>query len=433
MNASADGVALNYDSSVIDVLDGGVENNQFRIPTSGTGYTLTDEFQKDYTVFDANAGEYMCFAMAVWPSGSGSDTNLDPAGNRTWAISKTCRVIAKKPSFQVYGGSVYANGMVETATSVKYNVFPNYSALDKTASTIFGSVVEQSVIGLGTVKDLASAASTGLSYGLIGASGGVEPNSGDFCKYRTALSFANYGNIGSGCPSVQTTGNAGIVHSTTDRASLVSYWVPADTDLSPNDGTVNWSGMETIPSPSGRNIRYVYSTGDLTAGAVNVGLDTTYIVRTQRDIEITGNIIYSGAAMGSIDRIPKVVIYAAGNITIACGVTEVDAILIAGDGVHGGEVRTCGNYNSENSPSNIGDADDPNRSIAQLNIRGMVIADKMVLGRTYGAAAGSTWSGLPAEAINYDTSAILWGRYMAGSAESDTLTVTYQHELAPRY
>jgi hypothetical protein len=83
----------------------------------------------------------------------------------------------------------------------------------------------------------------------------------------------------------------------------------------------------------------------------------------------------------------------------------------------------------------------------QLIINGAVIANNMVLHRTYGnsmgiasnGANGRYWlpsvvgSDTPAEIINYDSSLMLWGEAMAGAAESDTYTVTYQHELAPRY
>ena len=114
---------------------------------------------------------------------------------------------------------------------------------------------------------------------------------------------------------------------------------------------------------------------------------------------------------------PQIIIYG-NNINIQCGVEEIDAVLIAE-----GAVRTCAD-----APENV---DAEARSV-QLNVRGMIIADKIEPGRTYGTAWGKQ-SNIPAEAINYDTSTMLWGRYMAGAGVSDTLTTVYQHEIAPRY
>ena len=62
----------------------------------------------------------------------------------------------------------------------------------------------------------------------------------------------------------------------------------------------------------------------------------------------------------------------------------------------------------------------------------MIIANKLVPSRTHGAGTEEN-SGVPAEIINYDSSAMLWAQYMAGSADTGALTVTYQRELAPRY
>ena len=86
-----------------------------------------------------------------------------------------------------------------------------------------------------------------------------------------------------------------------------------------------------------------------------------------------------------------------------------------------GQVRTCDSYNV-NAAANS----------RQLTVNGMIIADSLVLNRTYGAAT-SVNSSVPAEIINYDTSAIIWGKGMADANDFETLTTVYQHEIAPRY
>ena len=380
-------------------------------------------FSGEYNVFDASAGDYMCFALAVFPATSGADDNLNASGDGKWYVSRQCSIIAKRPTFQVYGGSFYTAGSVNTSNSTKHNVYGAYAytPFGKENTTIFGSWVEQSTTVLGTAKLLASGAGTGLANTGAG-SGSLEGGSIDYCKNRTTLSLANYGlSLLFGmtiCPVTQATGSAGIASNTINREALVNFWATGEKNIGANVSVNlnNSSQYTTIASPTGVSVRYTHSAGDITLSGATIAAGVTHVVRADGDVRIEGDLNYNAAAsLSSAGQIPKLVIYA-NNITIGCYVNEVDAILIAE-----GNVNTCPD----------GDINARSRS-NQLNVRGMIIADSLELNRTYGTASG-TYSGIPAEAINYDTSAILWGRYMAGSAESDTLTVTYQHELAPRY
>ena len=67
-----------------------------------------------------------------------------------------------------------------------------------------------------------------------------------------------------------------------------------------------------------------------------------------------------------------------------------------------------------------------------LIINGVIIADTLTLGRTYGAGKG-TDSIVPAEVINYDASLYSWATKQPSSANSSGLTEVYSSELAPRY
>lgn len=397
-------------------------------------HTGKDEymFSGQYNAFDASAGDYMCFAMAVYPATSGADNNLKPNGDGKWYIQRECRVIAKRPSFQVYGGSLYTSGNVSTSVAKKHNIYSayGYEQSSKTNTTIFGSWVEQSTVVLGQATLLASGAGTGLA-GTSAGSGSLEGGSVNYCKNRTTLSMANFGGANDFgmmiCPIVQATGMAGIQPSTTNRKALVDFWATGDANAS---GTITPGYGEVISSATG--VKVVFSNGgdsNLTVNGATVGAATTHIIRTNGSVTVNDSIKYVAGEFSSAGQIPKVVIYAGKDININCGVTQLDAIIIAE-----GKVNTCANAS--------GDDNDSARA-NQLNIRGMIIANELELGRTYGAAAypSKVWnnsayqlpSSVPAEAINYDTSAILWGRYMSGAAESDTMTVTYQHELAPRY
>ena len=132
--------------------------------------------------------------------------------------------------------------------------------------------------------------------------------------------------------------------------------------------------------------------------------------------------------MESAGDMPQTIIYA-NNIYINCSVQRIDAILIAKN-----EVNTCANISTDGigtTKNGLPVLNSRNASYP-LTVRGVIIADKLYLYRTYGAAVDG-YSGTPAETINYDTSTILWARYMAGTSESNTMTEVYRTELAPRY
>ena len=379
---------------------------------------------KSYNAFDASAGDYVCFALAIYPATSGSDTNMnDYDGNGKWYISKySCKIIAKKPMFQVYGAGLYSAGDITSNTATKYNLYPadGYAAYAKSGTSnarVFSPWVEQNLLLKGITSSVASGSSS---------AGGSTNLS--FCRYRTPLSFANYSRtlgVGTICgPSIGN--NVGQMGSTTgstfgvmsDRSTYVNYWLPSDAAQNASAGitiSLNSYYAETI-SRSGVRIRYVYGSGDLNISSSTIEKNVTFVVKTAGNIRIRGNIYYDGSGLTSMNSIPKLIIYG-NNINIDCAVTEIDAILIAN-----GTIDTC---------REGGVASAANRA-QQLYIRGMTISNKLVLGRTYGAAAGK-YSDYPAEIINYDSSAILWGRYMSSSAETGDLTMTYQHELAPRY
>ena len=114
------------------------------------------------------------------------------------------------------------------------------------------------------------------------------------------------------------------------------------------------------------------------------------------------------------------IIYVKGNINVSCNVGRIDAIVATE-----GTLNTCADVNG-----NVPDINDPARS-RQLVVNGAIMANKLVLGRTYGAGAGRA-SAIPAEILNYDTSVVLWGRSKAEGDDTGTMMTVYQHELAPR-
>ena len=419
----------------IDVLDG-VTLNSKRY-TSGASDTWQGKnkknFDENYNIFDAEAGDYYCVVAAVYPHTSGGDKNMSLSGSNRWYISEPdCAIIAKEPSFQVWGGSVYSENAIKTSVSEKNNlrdlsnstyIYP-YSPFANGSTIVFGSWAEQSVVANGAVTGFASGAASD-------GTGSIEGTNPSYCNYRVPLSFANNGT--GLCPNSDQTGESGISVSTASREALVNYWWVMDAqtiDQEAADLAINYVNSTNL---NGDALRYVYSNGDIyLTSSEKIGLgDTmtgvTYVVRADGNITIAGDIEYideNDTMLSSSKMIPKVIIYAAGNINIKCSVNRIDAVLVTN-----GYVNTCGDLSSvENPNDNINDSGRSN----QLTINGAIMANRIYFNRTYGAGAGAA-SGVPAEIVNYDVSAILWGREMAEANDFETMTTVYQYELAPRY
>lgn len=387
-----------------------------------------------YNAFDASAGDYICFVSSVFPATSGPDTQMGTGGNGQWIYSSpACAIIAKKPTFQVWGDGMYSAGSINANIGAKRNIYSSYFSgrtnlckngvcFDpKTASTptiYFNSWVEESLIlKNGLTSSVASGAATGLNSNYAGTG-----TTGEFCKARSPLTFANDCKNNGGTNAM---GKSGIDSGVGDRQELIDYWIGSGTDVG-SCGSV-WGGTcRRLESANNKNIRYV-SGGNLSVSGT-IPQNTTYLVKASGTVTVS-NLRYNTGSYDHIGAIPKVIIYAP-NINIACGTSEVDAILITAPGGH---VDTC---------AGGGDENDPARSV-QLKIFGTVMTDSITLGRTYGAAANETGSrtdpygtpsdGAAAEIFDYDSTILMWSEFMSGSGESDTLNTTYQHELAPRY
>ena len=376
---------------------------------------------QSYNVYDAKAGDYFCVVVAVYPSTSGVDTNINASGDGRWYISKpSCSVIAKRPSFQVWGGGIYSEKSIKTSSAPKNNLAGvySYTVNSKLNTVVFGSWVEQTVIANGLVNDLASGAATGDVTAAHG-SGSKEGSNPNYCSYRVPLSIANWSTANLICPNAQQTGNAQLSNVAIDRDALIDYWNVSGSNYV-NKTSINLAAdyIETT-TMQGNRVNYTEVSGGLSQVSLvgaTIRKGNTHVMRTSGNIRIDGNIIYENTTYRSQKEIPKAIIYAGGDIVINCGVSRIDAIIIAG-----GRVTTCDSYDVNSS-----------RNSNQLKVNGMIISDSLVLNRTYGAKTG-TGSGLPAEIINYDTSAIIWGKGMATTTDSDALTTVYQHEIAPRY
>lgn len=412
---------------------------------------------------DDTAGSRYCLYSRIYPSDSGYDTNLNSSGSGSWSSwsnqnsgSRRCFTIAKKPSIQIWGGSIYSAGKLNTSISKKNNLngVSGYSYnINGTSSggyRIFGSWGENGVISGGSTG-FSSGASMGYGNNndaiRAGAGNTVSSlggsNQTDFCK-RIPLSLANVSNEANTCGNAETVlgiGSNSIIEVTESQkddiitrliGNVTPYW---------SDNLLN-GGMSLNNGDS--NVFYNYSNGGTQSIGGNneegliKGRIRVFAVRNG-NINIDKNLTYESGPYANFEEVPKTIIMAIGegsngNININCGVNQIDAMLIAS-----GKIDTCKDVQivSGNRISNTITASN------QLKINGAIIAKTIEPKRTYGAAKGVN-SVIPAEIINYDPTFYLWGKIISpetgsesGSAEKTQeeegeLTITNQHEIAPR-
>ncbi len=381
-----------------------------------------NEYTAKVNVKDVPAGSKICAAVAVYPSNSGYDRQLSAFGSGKWRISDSkCFSIAKRPSFQVWGGSVYSAGNISVKPSAKNNLaayshrYP-YSMTNNNDHRVFGSWVELGLVANGAVTGLASGAGTG--YGIEGINeqgipaaardadlgGSAEGQSLDYCV-RSTLSFAN---VNCKASSGAVGGLGGMLQnnvSSNKRALISEFTDEEDTSYT----------IETA--------KEVGEISNFRGTEVDGMVKTTRVIASTGSIKINGNIEYANDGYTGLGEVPKIIIYSGKNILISCDVTRIDAVLIAE-----GAVNTCVD---PDDASRTVDVDEEMRS-SQLRINGSIISNTLTLGRTYGAATG-VYSIVPAEIINYDTSLYLWSKKQNVATGTDKLVEAYTSELAPRY
>ena len=403
--------------------------------TSGSLSGYTNQFTMSaVNVPDLDAGTQVCAAVALYPATSGADTSTDVNGNGKWTVSDSkCFKIAKRPSFQVWGGNMYSLGNANIPVSTKNNLKGIYDYSyngNKSNTVIFGSWVEHDVTAGGLISGLASGAATGkitLPGKDIQVEGSFEGSSVSYCENRVPLSLANFttsssSNVCKNNTANGVTGSSGVTSTLTNKSTLISYLLNKASEYTTysNGETVDLSdNYNEISNDNGKSVRLTNGSGALTVTSSSViGDGVTHLVKAGGDVTINSDIIYNNGSITSLAQVPKLLIYAK-NIIVGCDVNRVDAILIAEN-----NVNTC--------KSGEGESINDQKNSRQLKVNGVIITDTMDLNRTYGATAGEG-SGVPAEIINYDTSTVLWGRDMAAGDNYNGLNSVYQHELAPRY
>ena len=434
----SDGKEICYDTDENQALAQGALNANGNL----AGETVNK--QMTLNIPDVPAGTEVCVRSGVYPASSGADTNYENIdGDGQWAWSaKKCFVVAKKPSLQVWGGNIYSNGIINTARAIKNNLagyndrgytIENNSTTTKTA---FGSWSELGVISNGLVSGLASGASVGYGAndngtlsppleGIVGLSSTVSAGGStktDYCK-QVPLSFAN-----SKCTSNYTGQLGSAITSSSIKGDQSNILMKFD-----YGGTMNSDGVTALND--GNKIQketyYYYGTkltlgGQTNAGGNPVQRGSIQFVHGTEGIYINGNLEYQDGYTKLAD-VPKLIIYTEKNINIACNVSRIDAILIAG-----GTVNTCADENGDSPEVNSAERSQ------QLMINGAVVAAKLEAKRTYGAGPGVN-SGVPAEILNFDPTLYRFGEIQSSNEDAGesfetttNLDTVYQKELAPR-
>ena len=403
-----------------------------------------NEFSTSFMVQDLPAGSLVCVAMAVFPADSGLDSNWDNLNySGSWRVSGSkCFKVAKRPSIQVWGGNTYSAGDIKTGLSVKRNLagYTGYNAGAAQGTYVFGSWNELGIISGGSMSGFASGASLGYAFDNNGT---LDPNpfgvnapnadknnhggsdKGDICKL-SILTFANSCENG-----VASGGGDGLdvvenIDNNKDALKNAAEYLLDDVEGGKElvEGDLTLGAIDTVSANDGKVL--YKATGTITTNEITMSRGVAKVISAS-NVVINKNIMVADEIYNTFEDVPKLVIYANNDIKINCGVTRIDAVLVAEK-----KVVTCNNLDGDDEVVKINDEENAH----QLVVNGAVISGRLIANRTYGAATGAN-SIVPAEIINFDPTLYLWNTNKNEDEESKKiesgLEATYTRELAPRY
>ncbi len=371
---------------------------------------------QSFSVWDVEAGKYFCVVSTVYPSETNGDTDISGGGNGQWSSPRgDCKIIRKKPTFQVWGGDIFTNGVLKSNTPTKNNLFsvpnvgdPKYPYSIQNSTRIhFEGFGEHNVIAKGKIQGVFSGNASGFANS--GTIQDIGPK--DNCAH-VPLSFSN--------GTCSDTGSSDISSGTSIYDSMMTQFGNTAKNQTPRTGTVDISTtFDNGSTIGGTNVRYTHvsSTAHIIASGF-IPPQTTHIVYADGNgtIAIDSNLLYNnGLAYTEARQVPQLIIITPGNITIKDNVTQIDGWLLSK-----GTITTGTKQNDAGNAA----------SMYPLRINGPVYAEKIALNRAYGATKGSG-SGDPAEIMNYSPFVYLYNANR--STDTPTLYTTYLKEVAPRY
>lgn len=283
-----------------------------------------------------------------------------------------CMLVGKTPSVQVWGNDVRVGSSFLGGTGNNGSVIKGKVLTDGT--NYFGTWSEYGLIAPNRITDIASGS---------GLNSATSPNQSAW----SSLTFAN-----------ATAPNYGSFATASSLGTLPDIIGYLDSDsFSDSINTVTSNAAINQWKPAwGRNVIV-----DARGGG---------------PLQINGNVIAPSGAFASVGGMPQLIIIA-NNINIHDSVSRIDAWLIAT-----GTIDTC-----LQAPPGGPSANQCNEN---LRINGPVVANRLLLYRTYGSDDTSTLDE-PAEVINFSAGSYIWAQHQAKlSSGLRTVSVT---ELPPRY
>lgn len=374
----------------------GTSNGTHHYPSSSSDHA------EDTIVVPNNVGAKYCnsfgYHWEYWYAHSidGVETWEKQPGTDYWTnYDAACRTIAKKPSASIWNGSVFTNGKITTSIAKRF-LNPTFGQVANDGISYeraFGSWAEYlTIAGLDV---------TGFSSGATLSYYGVTPGNYDLAKI-SPLSIANDN------PAV--IGNSQISNNSAFLDRLKTYLFNS---LAASDPSI----ISTLSDVS-----------------------NTQIIKIDGNLTISNNITLSTTSVPTIYQLPQIVIYATGDINIKSNVSQIDAWLISD-----GTLNTCSDYkkadpSSRGTEARVAGYNDADCS-RELTINGPVVAQNVILNRTYGADPltdgvnsniGGYAQATSSEIFNLSANTYLWAYQNAGSYDS-SYTEAYIRELPPRY
>lgn len=404
----------------------GTQASGYGYGTVGTGNPASSQtYNATGQLTDDAPGTKICYVMSVRPYSQASSN---------WRHSQLyCLIVGKQPKVQVHGSNIQVGrsfgGSINSSATVEGD------RITKAAGGSFGSWAEYGIFAPSDITLVASG--SGLNVPTTGHPSSTQRSWSAYSFTKRTTGADAYGGY--------SYGNSSLPNITTvfPRPPATPTLVPAGTNLTVNSLP---KGANVRPNTTQRNVTVNASSNPaLTSGQWVV------INAVQHNVTITSNIEYANGPFTNASQIPQLVIIA-DNITIAAGVTRVDAWLIAKNdpsrtGAYGA-IATCDQQSGSSGSNGMAQwLATPNGSgtnytasnnsrltishcTSQLRINGPVIANKLYLRRTAGSGPAAD-SGTPAEIISLRPDAYLWAReHMSPGLMYQVKT---EKELPPRY
>lgn len=364
-----------------DLMSVGTFSENMKVPNEvGSKYcnSLGFQFQYYYGI-QKNGGDI------TWTK----DTKNSPY----WKIyDAACRTIAKKPSFAVWNGSLFANGYVSTSLADRH-LDPNlFNSLEDSGDRLnFGSWSEYLAVSRDSIEKFGS--------------GAVYTNGSRYTdKNASTMTISNQHEGYRGFAEIDGGGSALIER-------LGTYLCGSSVD----------------------------ATYEANKSLLSSGVTGTHIVRLTGDT-IGQDIKIANGPVRSIYQVPQVIVcanYASSDeIKISPNVERIDAWIYA----PGKTINTCSAWSDYNTEALVNGYSGNNQCSKTLQINGPIIAGGILLNRSAGADP-LTYSGNPtggddraysAEVFNLGADTYLWAYSYAGRYNS-SYSEAYTRELPPRY